>query len=260
MLEFRNLSLAYGQHIVLQECNLTVTPGEVLALIGPNGAGKTTLLNAASGTLPPISGNIFIDQEKLSELSPKQRARLMAVVPQSRLLPPTFSVRHTVLLGRTPHLGWLGKSSPEDSAKVQSALERVQLDQFADRPIGELSGGEQQRVLLARALAQDTPILLLDEPTAHLDIRFQASFLNLVRDLAKDQGLAVLMALHDLNLAAVNADRIALLAESRLQKLGTPREVLTSEILSAAYTVPVEVIPHPDNGHPLVLLPQNSIP
>jgi iron complex transport system ATP-binding protein len=253
MLDIQNLHVAYGNREVLRDIDLQVNRGEVVALIGPNGAGKTTLIRAASGTIPVCGGGISVQGEDVSAMTAAQRARLLSVVPQAGGLPGGFTVWHTVLLGRTPYLGWLGRTSAEDSQRVEWALGRANLLELASRSIGELSGGEQQRVLLARALAQDTPVLLLDEPTAHLDLKHQSSLLNLVHQLAHESGLAVLMALHDLNLAGLYADRVALLAEGTLQAAGTPGEVLTAARLTAVYQVPVHVVPHPDYGTPLVL-------
>ncbi len=252
-LELQSLSVFYGTRPALREVSLRVGKGEVVALIGPNGAGKTTLLRAASGVLGSRSGQVRLDGCDLTSLSITQRARRLAVVPQARELPTVFTVRQTVLLGRTPYLGWLGQTSPADQERVLWALERTQTLELADRRIGELSGGEQQRVLLARALAQDTPILLLDEPTAHLDLKHQSILLKLVQELAREQKLAVLMALHDLNLTALYADRVALLVDGCLTSLGTPDEVLTADNLIRAYQVPVHVVRHPDYGTPLVL-------
>ncbi len=253
MLEIRSLSVNYGKHPALQGVSLEVGRGETLALIGPNGAGKTSLIRAASGVLKAQAGSVVVDGKDIRSLSPAERARRMAVVPQASNLPETFSVWQTVMLGRTPYLDWLGNPGLKDRQRVEWALERSGALGLAERPIGELSGGEQQRVLLARALAQDTPILLLDEPTTHLDLRYQSGLLSLVRELASERGLAVLMALHDLNLAALYANRVALLVGGRLQAAGSPAEVLTAGCLTAAYGVPVEVIQHPEYGTPLVL-------
>ena len=178
---------------------------------------------------------------------------VVAVVPQAARLPECFTAAETVLMGRTPHLGWLGRESDGDRAIAQAALERVGAAHLAGRRIGELSGGEQQRVLIARALAQSAPVLLMDEPTAHLDLRYQSGVLALARDLARRDGLAVLIALHDLNLAARFADSVALLSDGELRALGTPAQVLTPGPLAAAYGLPVSVIPHPMDGRPLVL-------
>jgi iron complex transport system ATP-binding protein len=253
MLEISSLSVAYGKRIALENVSLSVQPGEVLVLAGPNGAGKSTLLRTISGVLPALTGHIHVGGRNLASLSPAQRARFLAVVPQARNLPATFTVYQTVLLGRTPHLGWLGQASPQDHALVRLALDRTQTLDLADRRVGELSGGEQQRVLLARALAQNTPVLLLDEPTTHLDLQHQSHLLNLVRGLATQHHLAVIMALHDLNMAGIYADRVALLVGGRLQAQGTPGEVLTEPILSSVYRVPIHVVPHPEYGSPLIL-------
>jgi iron complex transport system ATP-binding protein len=253
MLEIVSLTVNYGIHPALHEVSLSVRRGETLALIGPNGAGKTTLIRAASGVLKMQAGTVWVAGQDIRRMSPAERARRIAVVPQARNLPDDFTVWQTAMLGRTPHLDWLGHPGPRDGEQVRWALERTGALELAERLIGQLSGGEQQRVLLARALAQDTPILLLDEPTTHLDLRHQSGLLSLVRKLARERGLAVLMALHDLNLAALYADRVALLVSGRIQAAGSPQEVLTAPRLADAYGVPVEVILHPEYGTPLVL-------
>ena len=173
-----------------------------------------------------------IDGQDVQRLRVEERAKLIAVVPQAVRLPESFSVFETVLMGRTPYLGWLGRESEQDRSAVQAALDRTSTLELADRPIGELSGGEQQRVLIARALAQSARTLLLDEPTAHLDLKHQASVLSLVCDLAHAENYAVLIALHDLNLAAQYADRVALLSNGAVVAIGTPEEVLTEANLS----------------------------
>ena len=168
-------------------------------------------------------------------------------------MPPAYSVWETVLFGRTPYLGFLGQPSQKDEDIARQALERVSALPLFDRRVGELSGGEQQRVLLARALCQSTPILLLDEPTAHLDLQYQVSLLELVSELAHKDHLAVLVALHDLNLAAHYADRVALMVAGTIKALGKPTEVLQSKLIEEAYCLPVQVIEHPFLGIPLVL-------
>ncbi len=228
-------------------------PGEVVALIGPNGAGKSTLIRAISGVLPTRSGSVHLCGKELGSLSSDKRARTLAVVPQAQSLPASFNVYQTILLGRTPYLGWLGHAGSKDHDAVQRAMIQTKTHQLAERCIGELSGGEQQRVLLARALAQATPILIMDEPTNHLDISHQTSFLNLARQLAVENGLAILVALHDLNLTSLYADRVAVLANGKLQAFGTPEEVFVEEILSPVYGSRLHVITHPEYGTPLVL-------
>jgi iron complex transport system ATP-binding protein len=254
MLTINKLSVAYSMHTVLNEINLELAPGEVLGLIGPNGAGKTSLIRAISGLLKPNSGSIQLDGRDLSSISEMERAHQLAVVPQSGQLPPAFTVWECVALGRTPYLNWLGQLGAKDRAKVEWALEVSEIAALKDRRAGELSGGEQQRILLARALAQDCPILLLDEPTAHLDLHHQVALLNLVARMAAEQKLAVLLAMHDLNLAALYADRLALLVDGKIRSIGTPPEVLTTENLQNAYQVPLSVLVNPQHGLPLVVV------
>jgi iron complex transport system ATP-binding protein len=237
--------VAYAERQVLKDVSLDVQNGEVLALIGPNGAGKSTLMRAVSGVIPLQRGRLRTDGLDLAALPPLQRARHLAVVPQAAALPPAFTVWETVLMGRTPYLNFLGQVSRQDEEISRNALARVDALGLAERRIGELSGGEQQRVLLARALAQSTPILLLDEPTAHLDLQYQVSLLELVRGLAQRDDTAVLIAMHDLNLAARYADRLALLSEGSIKAMGTPRQVLRPDLISKVYHLPVQVVPHP---------------
>jgi iron complex transport system ATP-binding protein len=259
MLRIENLFVSYGPRRVLHDVSLQVNSGEVTALIGPNGAGKSTLVRAVSGVIPLDGGTIRTNGDNLAVMPPMQRARYLAVVPQAVSLPPAFTVWETVLMGRTPYLNFLGQTSASDEDMVRRALQRVEALDLAERRVGELSGGEQQRVLLARALAQSTPILLLDEPTAHLDLQHQVSLMEMVRQLAHRDpltgagGLAVLAALHDLNLAARYADRVALLVAGEIKAAGTPRQVLTPELISAAYHLPVQVVPHPFADALLVL-------
>ncbi len=252
MLTITSLTVAYGDRIVLKKVSLEVMPGRIMALIGPNGAGKSTLIRAASGILPIHSGKICVGGRDLADCLPGERAKIVAVVPQARQLGGAFSVEQAVMMGRTPYLNWLGREGEADKAAVRSALRRTGLEKFAERPIAKLSGGEQQRVLLARALAQETPVLLLDEPTNHLDLQHQTNLLSLVRNLAQQQHIAVLMAMHDLNLVAHFADKVALLVSGDLMSMGLPQEVLCAELISKAYETPVEVVPHPLTGAPLI--------
>src|SRR6266498_1190046 len=252
MLKIQNLSVSYGPRQILHEISLDVQSGEILALIGPNGAGKSTLIRAVSGVIPYV-GHIRTNGNDFASLSALQRAKYIATVPQAVSLPPAYTVWETVLFGRTPYLGFLGQPSKTDEDIARQSLARVSALPFADRRVGELSGGEQQRVLLARALCQSTPILLLDEPTAHLDLQYQVSLLELVHELAHKDNLAVLIALHDLNLAAHYADRVALMVAGNIKAMGTPKEVLQPELIEEAYCLPVQVIQHPFLDIPLVL-------
>lgn len=253
MLEIQNLIVQLNGKLVIDDVSLQIEAGEVLALVGPNGAGKTTLIRAVSGVVRPESGSLTYAGMDILASDQSLRARLMAVVPQAVSLPGSFSVYQTVLLGRTPYMGWLGNPGSGDRASVVDAMEKTSLSELASRYVGELSGGERQRVLLARALAQDTKILLLDEPTSHLDLQHQSAFLNLVCKLAKEKRLAVILVLHDLNLAGVYADKVAVMVEGKIRAAGDVSSVLTSKLLSEVYSMPVHVISHPEYGTPLIL-------
>ena len=252
MLRIESATLGYPGRPVLSGVTLEVRPGEIVALIGPNGAGKSTLVRAASGVLRPSAGRIDVDGEDIANLPFTARAKLVAVVPQAAQMPEEFSVLETVRMGRTAYLGWLGRESRDDEAAVIEAMRRTQIQAFESRRLGELSGGERQLVLVARALAQSSRYLLLDEPTAHLDLRHETAILELVKDLAHRDGLGVLIALHDLNLAARHADRVALLAAGGLRAIGPPLEVLTENALGAAYGVPVNISRDPSTGSPVI--------
>jgi len=253
MLQVNSLSVGYGSRVVLKDLTFSVQPGEILGVIGPNGAGKTTLIRALSGVAIPRTGEVRVGGTSLQDLHPGERARRVAVVPQARSLPPAFTGWELVLLGRTPHLNWLGHVSRSDEERVNQALERAQALDLAPRRLGELSGGEQQRLLLARALAQEAPLLLLDEPTTHLDLQYQIGLLDQVRSLALTDRMAVVVALHDLNLVACYADRVALLVDGRLRAFGLPPEVLQPELLGQVYNLPLQVLHNTASGRPVIL-------
>ena len=253
MLSIQSLCVRYGQRTVLESVSLEVQSGEVLAIIGPNGAGKSTLIRTISGVLQPYAGRISVNGEDLKRLSHSERARQLAVVPQAIQLPEAYSVYQTVLLGRTAYMNWFGRAARRDHAQVLNALEKTNALDLADRLVGQLSGGERQRVLLARAIAQGAPYLLLDEPTTFLDLQHQSNLLNLIRSLSQEKNLGVLMVLHDLNLASLYADRVAIISGGHITAQGSPSQVLTAERLTSIYRVPVHVIPHPDYGTPLIL-------
>jgi iron complex transport system ATP-binding protein len=262
MLSIENLNAGYKGEKVLHDINLKVPQGSVIALIGPNGSGKTTLIRAISGILTPASGKVRYNDQDLTQKSIQDRSKLVAVVPQIRNLPPAFSVYEVVALGRTPYLNWFGITSGQDHEIVKQSMAQVDLLEMADRNIAELSGGEQQRVMLARALAQQTPVLIMDEPTSHLDLQYQVSFLKSVHRLAHPSQAEIqngfeprsaLVAIHDLNLLTNFADQVALMVDGRLVKLGTPAEVLQPEILSGVYHLPLTTLQDPITGHFAVL-------
>jgi iron complex transport system ATP-binding protein len=246
------LDSGYRNRPVLSAVSLSIQAGEVLALLGPNGAGKTTLLRVLARQLRPTAGTVMLDEAHLWTHGPGWVAQRIALAPQGRPPERPLTVAEAVALGRAPHRGWVLPLTAADQEAVRRALARAGLRRLTDRPVTELSAGEGQRVVLARALAQEPAVLLVDEPTSHLDLRYQSELLDRLRQLAHDDGMAVVLALHDLNLAGLWADRVALLAGGRLVAVGTPDEVLTQERLEATYDTPLAVTRHPVFGTPLV--------
>lgn len=253
-LDIHGLTFSYGERCVLKKVSLSVSPGETLGVIGPNGSGKSTLIRVISRVVPLVTGCVSIDGTDLCRLSRSQLARRIAVVPQAPTLPEAFTVLEIVMMGRTPHLGFLRSEGPRDLGVVERAMEVTNTSALAERRIGELSGGERQRVVLARALAQEPQVLLLDEPTAHLDINYQVSLLDLVDRLKHEQGLGVLLVLHDLNLAAQYCQRLLLLHRGEVFTRGTPAEVITEANVRAVYGAQVCILPHPVNLLPTTIV------
>ena len=233
--EAERLGVRLGDREALADVTFRVDAGEAVALVGPNGAGKTTLLRALAG-LQPHAGALRLEGHPVRAADARARARRVALVRQQTALPVDFTVREVVAMGRAPHLPWAGRLGPVDRAAVDAALAQTDLADFADRSVRRLSGGEQQRVQLAQALAQDTPTLLLDEPTAHLDVRHQLDLIARVRALA-DAGRTVVAALHDLERAAAFAGRLLVLAQGRLVADGPPESVLTEALLADVFGV-----------------------
>ncbi|MET8329488.1 heme ABC transporter ATP-binding protein [Streptomyces sp. NPDC005181] len=252
--EARGLRVRLGPLPVLDSIELTASAGEVLALVGPNGAGKSTLLAALAADLPVESGEVRIDGRPVTDWSAAELALRRAVLPQSTALSFPFPVEDVVRMGRAP---WTGtERADEDGPAVAAAMA---VTEFAGRPFSALSGGERARVALARVLAQRAPLLLLDEPTAALDLRHQELVLRICRERAA-AGDAVVVVLHDLGLAAAYADRAAVLHRGRIAVAGPPAEVFTGELLGEVYRQPVEVFPHPRTGTPLVVPTRTSGP
>jgi iron complex transport system ATP-binding protein len=251
VIELAQLSVELGGTPVVEAVDAEIAAGEWVALIGPNGAGKSTLLRAVAG-LVGYGGSARLDGDEVSGLSRGAIARRLAYVPQAPLLPPAMRVSEYVLLGRTPYLGAFGYEGEDDFEATRSAIERLDLGAFVGRPLRTLSGGEQQRVVLARALAQQAPILLLDEPTTSLDIGRQQQVLELVAELRPQVPLTVVSAMHDLTMAAQYADRLLLLSRGRLVAAGTPREIATPELVAAHYGAEVRVV---DAGDDLAVIP-----
>lgn len=253
ILTAHNISLSYHRQPVLHNISIELDGGLLTALIGPNGAGKTSLLRVLSGALAPDGGQVLLNNRNLAQCSAAERARQIAVVPQIVQLPEGFTVAELVLMGRAPHLPRFGAEGAHDYATAEQAMRQTATFDLARRSALELSGGERQRVLFARALAQQPHVLLLDEVTAHLDLQYQLSSLELARQLV-EQGLIVVAVLHDLNLASAYADRIVMMDHGQIVADGPPEAVLTSERLHHIYGIEVLVSQHPHTGRPLIIV------
>ena len=251
-LAFRGVSVDLGGTRVLWGVNLELRTGELLGLVGPNGAGKSTLLRAATGVVPLVEGHVEIEGAPLASRSRRELARRVAVVQQLPEAPPAMTVRELVLLGRTPHLGLLAREGAHDLAVALAAMRRAGCEALATRALGTLSGGQRRRAFIARALAQEPALLLLDEPTANLDPQAQSEICLLLHALVSE-GVAILVVVHDLTLAAAYCDRVALLHEGRLAGLGPPREVLTEAQVQHVYGPLVTMITHPRTGLPVII-------
>jgi cobalamin transport system ATP-binding protein len=239
-LEARNLSFSYGESVVVDDVSFRLAPGEMLGIVGPNGSGKSTLVRLLSGVLAPESGEVRLRGRPLASYSRRQLGQAIAVVPQDTVIEFPFSVTEVVLMGRAPHLGGFAFEGDRDVEVAHAAMERTGVLHLAHRSIHELSGGERQRVVLARALAQEATLMLLDEPGAFLDIRHAVEIYDLLQDLQRE-GRSIITVLHDLNLAALYCDRVALLKAGRLFRLGTPADVITYPVLTEVYETEVYV-------------------
>ena len=254
-LELRDLAVDYGKRRALAPFSDVVHSGEWLGLIGPNGAGKSSLLRAIVG-VAESTGDVVVDGAPLALRSRRRRAELVAYVPQSPIIPDDMTGFEYVLLGRSPYVGYFGTESRHDKAMAANVLERLELGAFAHRRLGALSGGERQRLVIARALAQEAPILLLDEPTSALDIGHQQQALELVARLRREHGLTVVSAMHDLTLAGLYSDRLALLHEGVCVARGPAADVLRAETLAEFYGVRVTVHHEPDGT--VVVIPRRD--
>jgi len=253
-LELQNVGVAYGHNVVVKDLTFQVMPGEMVGLIGPNGSGKSTIIKAISRVISLYSGKILLDGKDVFKMPRGDLARLLGVVPQMSLLPSAFTAFEVVLMGRNPHLGLLQYEGARDLAITWRAMEMTATHTLAERKVGELSGGEIQRIVIARVLTQEPKSILLDEPTANLDIRHQVEILDLIKNLCLENNLTVVVALHDLNLAAQYCDRLILINNGQVHAQGTPREVINSRNIKDVYGADGCVYTHPVNGLPAVLL------
>ena len=252
-LNARELTLAYEERTVVHELDLAVPDGKVTVIVGPNACGKSTTLRALGRLLKPRNGSVLLDGAELSKIPTKKIAQSIGLLPQSPVSPEAITVADLVARGRQPHQHWWQQWSDEDERAVTDAMERTDVTALADRSVDELSGGQRQRVWIAMSLAQETDLLLLDEPTTFLDIAHQVEVLDLVRRLNHEQGRTVVIVLHDLNQAARYADHLVAMKEGRIVAEGSPGQVVTAELVREVFGLKAVVIPDPVTGSPLVV-------
>jgi iron complex transport system ATP-binding protein len=252
-LEVTELTLGYRDRTVIERLDLVVPPGRVTAVVGANACGKSTLLRSMSRLLAPRAGQVLLDGKQVHRTPAKELARTLGLLPQSPLAPEGITVADLVGRGRHPHQRVLSRWSREDDQAVAAALEATGTVDLAERPVDELSGGQRQRVWIAMVLAQQTDLLLLDEPTTFLDVSHQIEVLDLLTDLNRDRGTTIVMVLHDLNLAARYADHLVAVAGGRVHAAGDPGDVLTAETVRAVFGLESRVITDPVSGRPLML-------
>ncbi|PAQ15673.1 ABC transporter ATP-binding protein [Bacillaceae bacterium SAOS 7] len=251
MINVEQVAGGYGNQTIVNQLSFSVQQGELFGILGPNGSGKTTLMKMLSGVVPIQAGEVTIQGRKLKGFSPKELAKVIAVLPQDTSLPFAYTVKETVSLGRYAHQsGLFPVWKREDEEAVLRAMEGTGTTRFADKPLDSLSGGERQRVYLAQALAQEPQVLLLDEPTNHLDLAFQKELLDLLKKMTRETGLTVISIFHDLNLASLYCDRLLLMENGRIHGLGMPSEVLKEEHIHSVYKTAVQKRPHPEVPKP----------
>lgn len=252
-LSSKDLSLGYAKTKVLEHVDIAIPDGKITAMIGANGSGKSTLLKTLGRILQPIDGTVLLDGKAIAGLPGRDIARTLALLPQSPVSPEGLTVRQLCRFGRHPHKGMLARTTRHDEEIVEQALAATGLSELTERPLDRLSGGQRQRAWIAMALAQETPILLLDEPTTYLDIAHQLEVLNLLRELNRAQGRTIVMVVHDLNHAAQYADHIVAVANGGIHAAGRPVDLLTPDLIRTVFGVDAMVIPHPADGTPLCL-------
>ncbi|QDY70652.1 ABC transporter ATP-binding protein [Qingshengfaniella alkalisoli] len=252
-LSTENLSAGYGDSTILSDLHLAVPPGAITAIVGANGCGKSTLLRAMSRLLPASTGHVMLDGNDIHRMPSRELARTLGLLPQSPIAPEGITVADLVSRGRHPHHGLLSRWTREDDIAVAKALEATGTVDLSERPVDELSGGQRQRVWIAMALAQETELLLLDEPTTFLDVSHQVEVLDLLVDMNRDRGTTIVMVLHDLNLAARYADHLVAMSDGRLHSFGKAEDVLTEATIESVFGMPSRIISDPTSGKPMIL-------
>lgn len=252
-LQTENLSASYDQQLILQDVTLSIPQHKISIIIGSNGCGKSTLLKSMARLLTPTNGDVYLDDASIYRIPSKKFARIVGLLPQSPIVPEGITVADLVSRGRFPHQTLFSSYSKKDYEAIATALEMMNLTEFSDRPIDELSGGQRQRVWIAMALAQQTDILLLDEPTTYLDITYQIEILDLLMNLNQTYGTTIIMVLHDINLSARYADYIFAVKDGRLIAEGSPHEIITSELMKETFQLDCQIIEDPVSNTPLVL-------
>ena len=255
-LQVKNLSFNYGKKIILKDISLNIEKGKFVSIIGPNGSGKSTLLKNLNHIHKPKSGKIQLEELDIKKIKPRELAMKIALVPQNTIIDYEFTVEDIVLMGRHPYKGRFQKEDENDYIIVNQAMEMTNTLHLKDRIITEISGGERQRVIIAKALAQNPAIILLDEPTSHLDINHQIEILNLLRKLNQDKGTTIIVVIHDINLAARYSDKIVILNEGKIVDVGSPDDVITKKNIESIYNIDV-VIEKNKYSNSLYLTPIN---
>lgn len=249
-LQAESLSLAYDGKVIIEQLELEIPPGGMTALVGPNGCGKSTLLRGLARLLKPYGGAVYLDGKALHSLKTKEIAKQVGILPQGQTAPEGLTVYELVAQGRYPHQGWLQQWSEADEEATRTALAITDLTTLADRPLETLSGGQRQRAWIAMALAQETEILLLDEPTTYLDVAYQLDVLDLLHEL-NEQGRTIVMVLHDLNQACRYADHLVAMREGRIVAQGAPQAILTAELVQQVFQIACQVVADPIIGAPM---------
>lgn len=257
-LEAKGLGLSYGETYIFEDLNLSIPKGKITVFIGSNGCGKSTLLRSMARLLKPQRGSVLLDGSDIASMSTKEVARKLAILPQGPTAPEGLTVLQLVKQGRYPYQSWLKQWSHEDEAVVQAALESTGMSEFAERTVDSLSGGQRQRAWIAMTLAQETPVILLDEPTTYLDLTHQIEVLDLLYEMNDRDQRTIVMVLHDINLACRYADHIVAIRDGRIEAQGQPGEVVNVELIETVFRLKCEIIPDPLYGTPLCIPHDNS--